>query len=393
MQALADQGPITPRLLLDEKRMLANIEGMNERLLGQGVTMRPHVKTAKSLPIVERMLAQQPEMKVTVSTLAEAEACFAAGLRDILYAVGMVPSKLMAVQSLNQRGARIAVLIDSVAMALALSAQATMGNSDTRLPVFIELDVDAHRAGVAPESPALMQIAQKLAASEALELAGVMTHAGAAYQCRRTTELVEMAERERRGAVLARDRLLEAGMPCPVVSIGSTPTARFARSFTGITEVRVGVYVFQDLTMLGLGVCGRDDLALSVLTTVIGHQPSRNTLLVDAGWMALSGDRSTSKQMQDQGYGLVVGEPDQSHSEAVGIGGVEDALIVSAANQEHGLVTRRDAQPFELARYPIGSCLRIYPNHACATAAAFSHYDVARVDGSTARWPRFGGWA
>jgi len=374
--------------------MLRNIARMNRRLLGQGVAMRPHVKTAKSMPIIDRMLAEQTTAKVTVSTLVEASHCVDAGIQDILYAVGVVPNKLAAVQALNQRGGQCAVLLDSVAMAQALaaacSADATAGGgsgstSQTPLRVYIEVDVDQHRAGVAPTGAQLIEIARILQACTQLRFVGVMTHAGASYGCRSADELVAMAERERAGAVLARDRLVEQRIACPEVSVGSTPTAVYGRSLAGITEVRVGVYVFQDLTMLGLGVCNRDELALSVMTTVIGHQATRNCLVVDAGWMALSSDRSTASQGQDMGYGLVVDEQ----------GGciLADQLIISGANQEHGLVTRRDGAAFDLGAFPIGSTLRVLPNHACATAAAFPHYDVECADGGVACWPRFGGWA
>ena len=394
LQRTAGPLAITPRLLLNEAQMSRNIARMNRRLLSQGVSMRPHVKTAKSLPIIDRMLAEQPNTKVTVSTLAEASHCVDAGIKDILYAVGIVPNKMAAVQALNRRGGQCAVLLDSVVMARALaaacSANATAPSGDgsvgqASLRVYIELDVDQHRAGVVPAGAELIEIAHRLRGAPHLQFAGVMTHAGASYECRSTDELVAMAERERAGAVLARDRLVEQNIACPEVSVGSTPTAVYARSLAGVTEVRVGVYVFQDLTMMGLGVCDRDELALSVMTTVIGHQSKRNCLLVDAGWMALSSDRSTAKQARDMGYGLVTDD----------LGGriQADQLIVSGVNQEHGLVTRRDGAAFDLSEFPIGTNLRVFPNHACATAAAFPDYDVECADGGSARWARFGGWA
>ena len=365
--------------------MLRNIERMNSRLLSQGVQLRPHVKTAKSIPIIERMLAGLPATRVTVSTIAEAQCCVAAGIDDVLYAVGMVPGKLAAVRAVNQAGSKCALLLDSVAMAQQLSVACSIYADAPPLPVYIELDVDSHRAGVEPRGSELLEIAQILQASSSLQFAGVMTHAGASYECRGAAELTAMAERERAGAVLARDRLVAARIACPTVSVGSTPTAVFARSLRGVTEVRVGVYVFQDLTMVGLGVCDYADIALSVMTTVIGHQAKRNCLVIDAGWMALSSDRSTSSQGLDQGYGLIVGERGDEIENA--------ALLVSSVNQEHGLVTRRDGVRFDLTQYPIGSGLRVLPSHACATAAGFAHYDVACADGGSARWPRFGGWA
>src|SRR3546814_5431242 len=122
--------------------------------------------------------------------------------------------------------------------------------------------------------------------------------------------------------------LRDAGLPCPVVSVGSSPTAHFARNLDGVTEVRAGVYVFFDLVMAGIGVCTLDDIALSVLTTVIGHQHDKGWIIVDAGWMALSRDRGTQSQRVDQGYGVVCDEA----------GSPLPGLLVTGANQEHGIV-------------------------------------------------------
>jgi D-serine deaminase-like pyridoxal phosphate-dependent protein len=146
--------------------------------------------------------------------------------------------------------------------------------------------------------------------------------------------------------------------------------------------VRVGVYVFHDLVMAGLGVCGVDDIAISVAASVIGHQRERQWLLTDGGWMALSRDRGTAKQKVDQGYGLVCdasGKP------------LED-LIVLEVNQEHGIVARRDGGAIDFARFPVGMVLRILPNHACATAAQFGAYDVITEGKPVERWERVNGW-
>ncbi|MFN9756552.1 MAG: DSD1 family PLP-dependent enzyme, partial [Planctomycetota bacterium] len=187
---------------------------------------------------------------------------------------------------------------------------------------------------------------------------------------------------ERAAVVAATTRLRAAGHACPVVSVGSTPTALFARELTGVTEVRAGVYVFMDLVMAGLGVCAVDDVALSVLVSVIGHQTDKGWLLTDGGWMALSRDRGTADHAVDHGYGAVcslAGEP------------IAD-LIVSGANQEHGIVSRRGGGPLDPRDFPVGTLLRILPNHACATAAQHAAYEVVHGADAIATWPRFGGW-
>jgi D-serine deaminase-like pyridoxal phosphate-dependent protein len=102
-----------------------------------------------------------------------------------------------------------------------------------------------------------------------------MTHAGSSYDLNTPQALEAMAEQERSLCVLAATRLRAASLPCPVVSVGSTPTALSATQLEGVTEVRAGVYVMFDLVMANVGVCSPDHIALSILTTVIGHQADK----------------------------------------------------------------------------------------------------------------------
>lgn len=366
----------TPVLVLDRLRLDRNIERMRTHLARLGVPLRPHVKTAKSTEVVHRALAGQPG-GITVSTLKEAEQFFAAGIGDILYAVGIAPAKLDHVAALRGRGAALTILLDSMETARVVAARsAALG---VEFPALIEIDSDGHRSGVAPASAALVEIGRALGS----QLRGVMTHAGDSYNCGSVDEIRAMAARERAAVVRCAEALRGAGLPCPVVSVGSTPTATYAESMGGVTEVRAGVYMFFDLVMAGLGVCGIDDIALSVLTTVIGHQPDRGWVITDAGWMALSRDRGTAKQRIDQGYGLVCD-----------VNGAPIAdLIVADTSQEHGIIADRHGRALDPVRYPVGTQLRVLPNHACATAAQHAAYHVV-ADGTEieAVWPRFGGW-
>lgn len=377
MPTLADLP--TPAAVLDADRMERNVERMQRRAAALGVRLRPHVKTSKCLDVARAQVAAGAS-GITVSTLKEAEAFFEGGFADILYAVSMAPHRAAQAVALAERGCALTVVVDSLAGVEALAAA---GAARRAMPVWIEIDVDGHRGGVPPESPLLLAIAERLRAA-GLRLDGVLAHAGSSYELATADALERLAEQERARTVRAATVLRESGHPCPTVSVGSTPTALAARRLDGVTELRAGVYVFFDLVMAGVGVCGLDDLALSVLTTVIGHQPERGWLLVDAGWMALSRDRGTASQALDRGYGLVcdvAGRP-------------LDDLRFGAANQEHGILSSRSGAGGAAlaAAHPIGSRLRIAPNHACATGAQHDRYAVARGDAVVATWPRFGGW-
>lgn len=369
--------PPTPSLLLDIDRFAANHARLAMHLRALRVPLRPHVKTAKCLPLILHALEGQPG-GVTVSTLREAEACLAGGITDILYAVGIAPQKLADVAALQARGAALTVILDSVAAARAVAEHRRV--TGRGVPVLIEIDSDGHRAGVAPESARLLEIAAILGE----DLRGVMTHAGESYKCVSDAAKRAMAAQERDAAVAAAMRLRVAGFPAPAVSVGSTPTALFADDLAGVTEVRAGVYMFQDLVMAGLGVCAVDDIAISVLVTVIGHQPEKGWLITDGGWMALSRDRGTAAQAVDQGYGLVC--------DANGL--VIADLVMTGANQEHGVIARRDGAPWDMGAYPVGARLRILPNHACATAAQYDGYYMMAGGSLTGEyWARFNGFS
>jgi D-serine deaminase-like pyridoxal phosphate-dependent protein len=370
----------TPCLILDADRMDRNIARLRTRLDDLGVSLRPHLKTAKSIEVARRVMTS-PTGPATVSTLMEATQFAAAGVRDIIYAVGIVPSKLARVLELRADGTDLAVVLDTPEQAEAVAAASR--HAGVRIPALIEIDCDGHRSGVRPtDRSRLIEIGRAL--ESGAELRGVLTHAGGSYNARGVDALRECAEVERASVVTAANILREAGLPCPVLSVGSTPTAFNATNLAGVTEVRAGVFVFFDLVMAGVGICSIEDIAISVLATVIGHQRDKGWILIDAGWMAMSQDRGTSGQAVNQGYGVVCD-----------IGGTAcEDLIVADANQEHGIITVRPGSTAVLPNLPIGTRVRILPNHACSTAAQHRSYQVVRgaSEKIEAEWPRFGGW-
>jgi D-serine deaminase-like pyridoxal phosphate-dependent protein len=369
----------TPALLLEEPRMERNIARMRSQLRRLGVVFRPHVKTNKSIDVTRRLLPDGPG-PITVSTLLEADYFAGHGFTDILYAVCIAPNKLAHVAALQDRGVRLTLILDNMAAVQALAAERE--RSGRSFDVLIEVDCDGHRSGVKPDSTLLLELGRALEAA-GIPVKGVLTHAGSSYECKTVDAIREVAEQERSLTVRAAERLRAAGFACPVVSIGSTPTALFAQHLEGVTEVRAGVFVFFDLVMAGLGVCSVDDVALSVLGTVIGQRPDKGWTLIDAGWMAMSRDRGTASQAVDQGYGIVCDAD----------GRPIDDLIVVGANQEHGIIGHRSGKVEGALQLPVGTQVRILPNHACSTAAQYPRYEVLHGGrGVAATWDRFSGW-
>ncbi len=369
----------TPAALIDLPRMQRNIARMQERMDALGVRFRPHVKTSKCTPVARAQLAAGAQ-GITVSTLKEAAQFHTDGIDDILYAVGMAAAKLPQALALRRAGCRLKIITDSLASARAI---ADFGRAQGEaFEVLIEIDTDGHRSGVKPGEAALLEVGRVLH-DGGMRLAGVLTHAGSSYELDTPEALAAMAEQERAGCVQAAERLRAAGLPCAVVSVGSTPTALSAARLDGVTEVRAGVYVFFDLVMHNIGVCAPEDIALSVLATVIGHQAEKGWAILDAGWMAMSRDRGTAKQKHDFGYGQACDLE----------GRVIEGYVLSGANQEHGILSLADGTAADIVeRFPIGTRLRILPNHACATGAQFPEYQALAQDGSLRAWPRLHGW-
>ncbi len=367
----------TPFLLIDKKKFDKNIVSLSTKLAPHDVQFRPHLKTVKSIQGAKYLL-ENFNSPATVSTLKEAEVFATVGYTNLTYAVGIAPQKLLRIKKLLNQGINISILLDSETQALAVAKFCQ--DENISIPTLLEIDCDGHRGGIRPDDKRLVNIATILHNGGA-ELRGVLTHAGESYDCVNETALIAAAEGERLAAVIAAKQLTDNELPCPVVSVGSTPTAHFAKNLQGVTEVRAGVYTFFDLVVAGIGVCQPSDIALSVVTSVIGHNSEKDWLFIDAGWMSLSQDRGTASQQRDCGYGLVCDIK----------GEIIHGLQVIGANQEHGIIACVDGG--QLPEIVVGSQLRILPNHACATAAMHAGYYVS--DSKQIEldyWHRIQGW-
>jgi len=358
----------TPCLLLDLDILRRNLARMRDAIARHpGVALRPHMKTAKCWQVAE--LAAPGKGPITVSTLAEARHFAGHGFRDQVYAVGIVPRKLDAVAMID---APVKITTDDLATARAIAAH------PAALPTLIEVDVGEGRAGVAPDSDALPAIAAALGR----KLAGVIAHAGHSYAGRSIAEMAAIAEGERAGVVAAAERLRALGHGVGIVSLGSSPTALHATHLDGITEVRAGVYMLGDLFQAQIGTHADSDIALTVLAAVTGRYPERGTVLLDAGALALSKDRSTQNVPHDWAFGRVL--------DADGLPFPGEA-VVARVHQEHGEV-RALSGSLPFGRLPVGALVRVVPNHACLTAAAHARYHVLEGGRLAGSWDRVNFW-
>jgi D-serine deaminase-like pyridoxal phosphate-dependent protein len=360
----------TPAFLVDRQTVARNCTKMRDKARTSGVGFRPHVKTHKCVEAA-RMQHGGTFGPITVSTLAEAEVFADAGFRDITYAVPIAPSreKLARAADIAHRVDRLGVLIDSDTALRALEEY------DFTFDVFLKVDCGYHRAGVDPASPDSVRLAVSLVRSERVRFQGLLTHAGHSYNARDAEEVRRIAGEE--SGVLTRFRALLAseGLGEARRSIGSTPTASVVDRFSECDEVRPGNYVFYDAFQATIGSCGIEDVAVSVLTTVVGSYPERGSLIVDAGALALSKDAGPDHLDPGFGYGLVCDAD---------LRPLPSTRIV-ALSQEHGKIVTS-------AHVPVGTRLRIIPNHSCLTAAMFDRYHVVERGRVVDTWRPVRGW-
>ena len=367
----------TPSVLIDLDRLTANTEHMGKRAHDLGVRLRPHVKTHKCIEAA-RYQVDGHFGGITVSTLAEADAFSTAGFTDITYAVPLAPGRAMRASKMAAKIPHFQVLVDHPSAVIALGN--AMTDVQEEINVLIKVDCGYGRAGLLPTDPDLVALARQITQTSGLSFNGVLAHAGHAYDCIGANAIKEVAESERRETVKAAESIRLAGIPVDVVSVGSTPTAAHVENLEGVTELRPGNYALFDRFQALIGACDTDQVALSVLSEIIGVYPERDSLLIDAGALALSKDLGATHVSNTDGYGLVCDED---------LNPIKGLSLVSLS-QEHGKIAITPS--FDGTLPNIGSRLRILPNHSCLVTALHEQLYVIKNRHVTELWHPIRGW-
>lgn len=365
----------TPALLLDLDILEANLSRMQNRAQQFQVMLRPHVKTHKCIELAKRQQALGAK-GVTVSTFYEAEQFAAAGFNDITWAFPLPPVyATRAVELANKITLRL--VIDNFDAFNVLTQVAAHASHPVH--VWLKVDCGYHRAGIDPASTLAEDISRSLANSKALFFDGILTHAGHSYSAKSKEEIVRIAEQERSIPVDFAQWLRGNGITVPAISIGSTPTMTLTENLNGITEIRPGNYVFYDYTQVQLGVCSVSNCALTVLASIVSHQPGALHFITDAGALALSKDPGPTHLHNDMGMGTLYEDYERRRLFA------HLDVQIQSLSQEHGkIVVDKD---FDIeGQFKIGERVRILEHHSCLTAANFDRYYVVRGNEVVDRW-------
>ena len=351
----------TPALLLDIDKLEANLEAMAARARALGVALRPHVKSHKCIEI-GRMQRSLGATGISVSTLEEARAFADHGFDDITWAFPLILSRTEEAMELAERVA-FRIVIDSP------DALVRLRGTGYPFHVWLKVDCGYHRAGLDPNSEVAVNLARDLHESPKLVFDGILTHSGHAYEARGAEALRRVAEEERSIMVQFSDRLRrEGGVDVSRISVGSTPAMSYVERLDGVTEVRPGNYALYDYSQTVIGSCTVRDCAVTVLASVVSSQPGMSHSVIDAGSLALSKDTGPPNGRKTMGEVF----------EDYATGTLSANTRVVSLSQEHGKLS---------VRLPVGTQIRILPNHACLTTAMFDEFHVVKGNEVIDRWP------
>ena len=350
----------TPALILDLDRLETNLRWMAQRSNELEVSLRPHAKTHKCIEIAERQ-RDLGAAGITVSTLHEARVFADHGFDDITWAYPVILSRIPEAVRLAE-SIRLGLVVDSFA---AIDALAKTG---AQLHVWLKVDAGYHRAGVNPHSEDAVATARALRDSDTLTFDGILSHSGHAYHVASSDAAAVVAESERATMVQFADRLREDGIAVPEISVGSTPAMRAAKSLAGVTEVRPGNYALLDYSQAVLGSCTPADCAVTVLSTVVSSQQEGDYSVIDAGALSLSKDPGPGSP-----HPPTMGEIFLEYA----TGTLNSEARVVSLSQEHGRVSKV---------LPVGTRLRVLPNHSCLTVAQFDEMYVVQGEEVVDRW-------
>ena len=338
----------TPALIIIEDRMDRNILHMQTLADENYSWLRPHIKTHKSVDIAHRQITLGAS-GITTAKLSEAEIMYGSGINDIFIANQIThPLKINRLKMLHAQ-CRVIIGMDNEQQIELL--RPAFQKTIRPLEVRIEIDSGFGRCGV-KDNKVLLNLAQKISAEPWLLLEGIFTHAGQVYSAGSEEEVAKIGDAEAKAAELAHTFLHRKGIEVQTVSVGSTPTAKYAVRNDTVNEIRPGNYVFYDGIQLALGSARAESCSLFVMATVIS-QPQKDQIVIDAGSKALGLDRGAHSLQLISGYGTPI------NIEAT----------IERVSEEHGILKLKQEQTINL-----GSPVIILPNHACSVANLFEKY-------------------
>lgn len=334
----------TPALVVDLDILERNLAEMAGICAAAGVELWPHAKTHRTVEYGRRQLAAGAA-GLTVARLEEAEAFAAAGVARLLVAYPLAGAEKLA------RAGRLALQTDLTLAADSLAGAQAIGRHFHALghtvPVFLIINTGMNRCGVHPHEG--VALAREMASIAGIRLCGIMTHEGSVYEAENRADLVHRSGQAAEAMTRTGQQIRAACVSLETISLGASASARLVAPVPGVTQLRPGIYAFNDLGQIGLGNATVATCAARVVATIVSH-PAPDRALIDAGSKSLSSDRVPGRGLaRYPGYGLLADRP---------------GWELYRLSEEHGwLRWTGDGPPYPLQ---IGERVQIVPNHICS---------------------------
>src|SRR5690625_2391150 len=358
----------TPALLVDVDVFDHNLDEMAAISQEHGVSLWPHAKTHRIGEAGVRQI-QRGATGLTVASVAEAEGFAAAGARAIFIANPAADEDKFGRCLQLSKGCDLTLAIDTFSGAEALAA--FFASHGARIKVMMAIDSGLHREGVAPQNAP--SLARRVAELDGIELVGIYTHEGSVYGAKDAAEVEHRSRLVAQEMVATAERIRELGLELPIVSMGASASARVCATVPGVTQIRPGIYAFNDAGQVALGNASPQTVAVRVIATVTGH-PDPGRAYIDAGSKALSADLLPAAALRNEypGHGIIVNAP---------------GWVIERVSEEHGWL-RWDGHG-EPPPLPVGTRLEIIPNHVGMAFAMLRRAYVLRDGEIEERWEVF----
>ncbi|MFC2130648.1 alanine racemase [Bacteroidota bacterium] len=335
----------SPALLIEKSILEKNISDMQALMNKYNVRLRPHIKTHK-MPCLAQKQIEAGAVGIACAKVTEALVFAAAGIKDIQIANIIVGDKKFEnLIKLMDNVDKLSSCVDSIENASLLADY--MAKNEKTINVLIIVDCGYGRCGMDVYDK-ILELAKYVQDSVSLNLLGITTHAGQAYSASSGEERLTIARHEGEFMIETADKLKADGIEINNITIGSNPTARHSCRVPGVTEIRTGNYIFNDMIQVSLGTVGIEQCALTVLTQIIST-PAVDRVILDAGSKSFSSDKGAHGNENLKGYGKIIGKE----------------AVIEKLSEEHGIVKHN------CGKFYIGERLRVIPNHACTTANMF----------------------
>lgn len=333
----------TPSLIIDEEIVLDNIKNTQALADSKGVLLRPHIKTHR-MPYFAKLQMKYGATGIACAKIGEAEVMANHGIQDIFIAneiVGILKYKRL--KALRPLVKKLRIGIDNTTQVDQI--EQVFSTEKEPLEVLIEYEVGENRSGVIEDTD-LIHLVKYTLKKKHIIIKGIFSHEGHTYKAANRIECISLAENAYRRTLHAADLMRNMGVEVETISVGATPSILNGAFTEGITELRIGTYIFFDVGQAS-AIEDFSHCAATVLATVIS-KPNKERVVIDAGAKALVSQNRNIGICATNGFGRIKNF---------------ENVTIAALFDEHGVIINKAFNE----QVKIGDKVEVIPSHICPT--------------------------